>query len=71
MDKAIEKAVSIARNRRYPALSEFLHDLAHPNSKLMPGNFESLMERHPLLVCKALILLLLLSNIYLLYLLAS
>jgi serine/threonine protein phosphatase PrpC len=71
MDKAIEKAVSIARNRRYPALSEFLHDLAHPNSTLMPGNFEPLMERRPLFIWKALALVLFLSNIYLLYLLAG
>jgi serine/threonine protein phosphatase PrpC len=71
MDKAIEKAVSIAHNRRYPALSEFLHDLAHPNPELMPGSFEPLMERNPLLTWKVLTVLLLLTNLYLLYLLAS
>ena len=71
MDKAIEKAVSIARNRRHTALSEFLHDLAHPNAELMPGNFEPLMDRNPLFMWKAMTLLLLLFNCYLLYLLAS
>jgi len=71
MDKAVEKAVSLARNRRYPALSEFVHDLAHPNTDLIPGNFEPLMERNPLLLWKASTVLLLLANLYLLYLLAS
>jgi serine/threonine protein kinase len=71
MDKAIEKAVSMARNRRYPALSEFLHDLDHPNSAFMRGDFEPLMERNPLLMWKALSVLLLLANLCLLYLLAS
>ncbi len=71
MDRAIEKAVSIARNRRYPALSEFLHDLTYPNAELMPENFEPLMERNPLLVWKTLAALLLLSNLCLLYLLVS
>ncbi|HYQ70621.1 MAG TPA: protein kinase, partial [Gammaproteobacteria bacterium] len=71
MDKALEKAVSIARNRRYPALSEFLHDLDHPNARLIPGNFEPLIERNPLLLWKTLTVLLLLSNLCLLYLLVS
>ena len=71
MDKAIERAVSMARNRRYPALSEFLHDLAHPNARFMPGDYEPLMERNPLFMWKALTVLLFLANLCLLYLLAS
>ena len=71
MDKAIEKAVSIARNRRYPALSEFLHDLTHPNAELVPATFEPLMERNPLILWKTLTVLLFLFNLYLLHQLAS
>jgi len=68
MDKAVEKAVSIARNRRYPALSEYLHDLAHPNAELMPGNFEPLIERNPLLVWKGIAFALFLLNLVFVYL---
>jgi len=71
MDKAIEKAVSIPRSRRYPALSEFLHDLSHPNRALLPGNAEPLLERNPLLAWKVLALALFLLNLWFLYLLST
>jgi serine/threonine protein kinase/serine/threonine protein phosphatase PrpC len=70
MDKALEKATALARNRRYPALSEFLHDLVHPNPDFTPEYTEPLIERHPLPVWKSIALLLFLLNLALLYLLA-
>jgi serine/threonine protein kinase len=71
MDRALEKATSIARNRRYALLSEFTHDLSHPNPAFTPGNAEPLIERHPLLVWKGIAALLLLLNLLFLYLLAQ
>lgn len=71
VDRAIEKAVALERARRYPALSEFLHDLAHPGSELVPREFEPLIERNPLLLWKGLALALLLLDLLLLYLLAA
>ena len=70
MDKALEKATALARNRRYSALSEFMHDLVHPNPAFTTEYAEPLIERHPLLVWKGIALLLLVVNLVLLYLLA-
>ncbi len=67
----MEKAVSIDRKRRYNLLSEFIHDLAHPNSTFQSSNAEPLMERNPLLVWKGIALLLFVANLIFLYLLAS
>ncbi|MEN8106734.1 MAG: protein kinase [Pseudomonadota bacterium] len=71
IDKALEKAVSLASNRRYALLSELVHDLSHPNPAFTRNNAEPLIERNPLLVWKGLALLLLVLNLLLLYLLAS
>jgi eukaryotic-like serine/threonine-protein kinase len=70
VDKALEKAVCLARNRRYGALSEFVHDLTIPNPAFLREEIESLLERNPLLVWKGIALLLLLVNLCLLYRLA-
>ena len=71
VDKALEKAVSIDRKRRYGLLSEFIHDLAHPNSIFQSSNAEPLIERNPLLVWKGIALFLFMANLFFLYLLAS
>jgi serine/threonine protein phosphatase PrpC len=70
VDKTLEKAVCLARNRRYGALSEFVHDLTTPNPAFLREETESLLERNPLLVWKGIALLLLLVNLCLLYRLA-
>ena len=67
VDKTVQKAVSLARNRRYGALSEFMHDLTSPNPAFLREETESLLERKPLLVWKGIALLLLVVNLYLLY----
>jgi len=69
MDKALEKSVTIDRNRRYTLLSEFVHDLAHPNADLESGRGEPLIERNPLLVWKGIAALLFLANLFFVYLL--
>jgi serine/threonine protein phosphatase PrpC len=68
MDRAIEKAVAIPRNRRYALLSEFTHDLAHPNAAFVPGHAEPLIERNPLLVWRGIALSLFMTNLFLMYL---
>lgn len=70
IDKALEKATSIARNRRYTLLSEFIHDLAHPNAAFQSRNAEPLIERNPLLVWKGIAALLFILNLLFLNLLA-
>ena len=69
IDKAMEKAVSIDRTRRYTLLSEFVHDLTHPNAAFESRHAEPLMERNPLLVWKGIALILFVLNVVLLYLL--
>ena len=71
IDKALEKAASIERGRRYQLMSEFIHDLAHPNPAFSSRNAEPLIERNPLLVWKGVAVLLFLMNLYLLYLLSG
>ena len=71
LDRALEKATAIARNRRYTLLSEFVHDLAHPNPVFESGQAEPLLERNPLLFWKSAALLLFVLNLVLLYRLAG
>lgn len=47
LDACLEKAVALNPRDRYAALSEFLHDLEHPNPKLLPSDHPPLMERVP------------------------
>jgi len=69
LDRALERATSITRNRRYETLSEFIHDLSHPNPTFLSENFEPLIERNPLLFWKGAAALLLALNLFLLFLL--
>jgi hypothetical protein len=54
IDGALRKAVHPEPARRYEELSEFLHDLRHPNGRLLDNNPVPLIERNPLLFWKAL-----------------
>ena len=67
VDRALEKAVSIARNRRYALLSEFEHDLAHPKPAFLDESRDPLIRRNPVLVWKGVALLLFVLNLLLLY----
>ena len=71
LDRALEKATAIARNRRYTRLSEFIHDLEHPNPAFVSRGAEPLIERNPLLVWKGIAMLLFILNLLFLYLLAQ
>jgi serine/threonine protein phosphatase PrpC len=67
VDKALEKAVALERDRRYGVLSEFEHDLMSPNPAFLREKTEALLERNPLLVWKGIAVLLSLINLYLFY----
>jgi len=67
-DRALEKAVAIERGRRYTLLSEFVHDLSQPNPQFLSRHAEPLIERNPLLFWKGAAVLLLLLNLWWLYL---
>jgi len=71
IDRALGKATSIDRTRRYTLLSELTHDLAHPNPAFESSSSEPLLERNPLLVWKVIAALLFTLNLYLLYQLAA
>lgn len=48
LDKAIEKSVCLHPSGRYPALSEWLHELKHPSACWDTSRGQPLIERHPL-----------------------
>ena len=47
IDEALKKSVSINPNQRYEELSEFMHDLYHPNEKFLNRTKTPLIERDP------------------------
>ncbi|SFM78971.1 bifunctional protein-serine/threonine kinase/phosphatase [Marinobacter zhejiangensis] len=47
LDACLQKAVALNPRDRYQALSEFLHDLEHPNPQLLPSGQEPLVDRIP------------------------
>jgi serine/threonine protein phosphatase PrpC/predicted Ser/Thr protein kinase len=58
VDGALRKAVHPDPGRRYQALSEFIHDLRHPNPAFTDGRRASLLERDPHLFWRLLSLVL-------------
>ena len=71
MDGALRKAVHIDPRRRYQHLSEFVHDLSHPNPELVKDTQAPLIERDPVKFWRGLSALLLLVNLILLALLVG
>ncbi len=57
MDAALEKATHPNPKRRYALLSEFVHDLSHPNESIIKKDYQPLLKRNPLAFWKALALL--------------
>jgi serine/threonine protein phosphatase PrpC len=68
VDRAIEKAVSLKPEHRFEKLSEFTYALRHPDSRLVSREYVPLIQRHPVRVWQGISLLLLILNLYLLYL---
>lgn len=50
LDSVLRKAVAVDPLRRHESLSEFVHDLRHPNPALMAHGTPPLLERHPVRV---------------------
>ncbi len=70
IDGALKKATAISPQLRYETLSEFLHDLKKPNQEfLKSADTLPLIERNPLRFWKGVSAILLLLNIFLVYLL--
>ena len=70
IDGALKKATSLSPQGRYDELSEFLYDLSTPNKLFLSGAENvPLIERNPLVFWKTVSALLLLINIFLVYLL--
>ncbi|MGR9106729.1 MAG: protein kinase domain-containing protein [Gammaproteobacteria bacterium] len=70
VDGALNKALAINPERRYEDLSEFIHDLHHPNPLFLNTPNLPLIQRNPLAFWQGLTALLALSNLILIYLLA-
>ncbi len=58
IDGALKKAVHLNPEKRYEELSEFIHDLRHPNRAFQTTRLPPLMERNPLMFWKSLSLVL-------------
>lgn len=69
LDKTLEKALSINPQFRYGQLSEFIYDLNHPNKKLLEKDKLPLIKRNPIGFWRGLAIILLLINLFTLYLL--
>lgn len=66
VDGTLERAVHPNPVKRYDSLSEFLHDLRHPNSNYLSNSSTPLIERNPLLFWKSTTVVLALAVILLL-----
>ncbi len=72
IDRTLKKATAITPQFRYDDLSEFLYDLSTPNPKfLSTEEAMPLIERNPLLFWKGLSIILLLTNLVLMYFLVD
>lgn len=63
IDGALRKACAADPKIRYPALSEFVHDLSTPNKKFANDEKPPLMERDPLLFWQMVAVLAILSHL--------
>ncbi len=72
IDGALKKATAITPQFRYDDLSEFLYDLSTPNPKFLSAEEAiPLIQRNPLLFWKGLSIILLFTNLILMYLLVD
>jgi len=70
MDRTLRKAVHPDPQQRYGTLSEFVHDLAHPNPEFMKDQKRPLLERDPTEFWRLLAVAMVLTNLVLVYFLA-
>ncbi|HYY16490.1 MAG TPA: serine/threonine-protein kinase, partial [Gammaproteobacteria bacterium] len=69
VDGALRKAVHLDPKRRYSELSEFIHDLRHPNPAFANSAPRPLLERNPVAFWRGLAITLMLLHVVWLYLL--
>jgi len=70
IDGALKKALSISPAIRYEALSEFIHDINHPNQAFLRAEDKlPLLESNPLRFWQVLAAILVITNLLLLYIL--
>ncbi|HEC19577.1 MAG TPA: bifunctional protein-serine/threonine kinase/phosphatase [Gammaproteobacteria bacterium] len=67
MDRALQKAVHPDPQQRYDTLSEFVHDLSHPNPEFMQEQQRPLLERDPTRFWRLLAIAMLITNLILVY----
>jgi len=67
LDKTLEKSVRIDAKRRYQNLSEFIHDLSHPNPEFLNEQQPPLIERNPVGFWRGVALLMFFINLWMLY----
>ena len=63
LDGALRKAMQTNADLRYDSLSEFVHDLKHPNPAFLSVQQRPLLERDPAGFWRWLALLLLVTNL--------
>ena len=68
MDRALRKAVNPDPNSRYGLLSEFIHDLTHPNTEFMTDIRRPLLEQNPVVFWRGLAIAMVILNCILVYL---
>ncbi len=66
IDGAIKKAVHPDPLKRYEVLSEFIHDMRHPNKVFLNKTRPPLIERNPTLFWKSISIILAVINVFLL-----
>ena len=71
MDRSLQKAVHSDPQQRYGTLSEFVHDLSHPNPEFMKDQHRPLLEKDPAKFWRLLALAMVLTNLVLVYFLLS
>ncbi len=67
LDGALQRALSLSADLRYPSLSEFLYDLARPNPAYLGHQGRPLAERNPVLFWQGVSALLLVAQLVTLY----
>ncbi len=67
MDRTLQKAVHPDPQQRYGALSEFVHDLSHPNPDFMQDQSRPLLEKDPAKFWRLLAIAMVFLNLILIY----
>ncbi|MGY0588078.1 MAG: protein kinase domain-containing protein [Paraglaciecola chathamensis] len=71
LDATLNKALKVDPYKRYAELSEFIHDLRHPNADFVRQSKPPIMQRNPVAFWQGIASVLLISNVYFLYLILT